>query len=191
MAKIKQPLKKTLKHEGGYVNDPDDTGGETIFGIARNKNPKWQGWAIVDRCKRKSQGPVYIEGLFKQGYWTLVENLYKKKYWDKVKLDLVNNQNVANQIFDMSVNHGSRQAGRFLQRTYNEVVGKDTLVVDGLVGKNTLKHINSLNLRGSTALCNKLVKSRLDFYWNLYYKKPVYIKFMNGWCKRALSFIVK
>lgn len=190
MAKIRRPLKNTLKHEGGYVNDPDDTGGETIFGIARNKNSKWQGWGIVDGYKKQGQ-LSNIVSIFKQGYWPLVEELYKKKYWDKCKLDLIGSQNVANQIFDMSVNHGSRQAVRFLQRGYNDVTGKDTLVVDGLIGKNTIRHINSMNMTGSTALCNKLVKTRIDFYWNLYYRKAVYIKYINGWCKRALSFIVK
>ena len=37
-----------FKAEGFYSNDIDDSGGETLYGIARNKNPKWLGWKIVD-----------------------------------------------------------------------------------------------------------------------------------------------
>lgn len=38
-----------IKHEGGYVNDPDDKGGETYKGIARKFNPDWKGWKIIDK----------------------------------------------------------------------------------------------------------------------------------------------
>ena len=32
-------IDKVIEHEGGYVNDPDDPGGETKYGIAKNSNP--------------------------------------------------------------------------------------------------------------------------------------------------------
>lgn len=35
MAKFEHALQLLLQHEGGYVNDPDDQGGETYKGIAR------------------------------------------------------------------------------------------------------------------------------------------------------------
>ena len=44
-------ISNTLETEGYYVNDPSDSGGETYCGIARNSNPKWQGWKIVDKHK--------------------------------------------------------------------------------------------------------------------------------------------
>lgn len=39
-------------HEGGYVNDPDDLGGETIFGITRKNYPNMSMWKDVDRAKK-------------------------------------------------------------------------------------------------------------------------------------------
>ena len=47
MANFNQAFKKVMSAEGGYVNDPDDPGGETYKGVARKMNPRWSGWAIV------------------------------------------------------------------------------------------------------------------------------------------------
>ena len=33
-------ISKTIHNEGGYVNDPDDIGGETNFGISKHSFPK-------------------------------------------------------------------------------------------------------------------------------------------------------
>ena len=51
-----------LEHEGGYVNDPDDPGGETNFGIAKRSHPD-----------------VDIANLTKAG----AKEIYKAEYWDK------------------------------------------------------------------------------------------------------------
>ena len=32
-------IEVVLKHEGGYVNDPDDPGGETKYGISKKAYP--------------------------------------------------------------------------------------------------------------------------------------------------------
>ncbi len=53
MADFKTAIEATLKAEGGYVNDPDDPGGETYKGIARNRNSKWSGWTHIDLLKNK------------------------------------------------------------------------------------------------------------------------------------------
>ena len=47
-------------NEGGWVNDPNDIGGETYRGISRKFNPKWNGWSVIDEMKKK--------GLIKKNY---------------------------------------------------------------------------------------------------------------------------
>jgi len=42
---------KTGGHEGGYSKNPNDRGGETIFGIARKFWGDWEGWSILDTIK--------------------------------------------------------------------------------------------------------------------------------------------
>ena len=39
MAKFDEEFDKVILAEGGYVNDPDDAGGETYLGISRKNNP--------------------------------------------------------------------------------------------------------------------------------------------------------
>lgn len=51
MANFKEAINKTLKFEGGYVNDPDDSGGETFLGISRVNNKSWKGWKLLINVK--------------------------------------------------------------------------------------------------------------------------------------------
>ena len=61
MADFDKALELTLKAEGGYVDDPDDPGGETYKGISRSRNPKWQGWINVDLLKAKRNFPRNLD----------------------------------------------------------------------------------------------------------------------------------
>ena len=51
MAQFEPAFEQMIRDEGGYVlhEVPGDTGGMTYAGIARNKNPQWNGWALVDK----------------------------------------------------------------------------------------------------------------------------------------------
>lgn len=49
-------ISKVLKHEGGYVNDPDDKNGETYKGISR-KNWKVNGQVDRERAARSLREP--------------------------------------------------------------------------------------------------------------------------------------
>lgn len=139
----------TLGHEGTYSNDPRDGGGETWMGIARNKNPFWPGWTIIDRIKRSvawSRGLVAAlnedDELF-----DLVKALYRKNYWDSLKLDDVLFQDIANEMFDTGVNQGTGTAGKYLQMGLNLLNCNQkyykNISEDGQVGKNTLTALKS------------------------------------------------
>ena len=71
MANYHIALQEVLKNEGGYVNDPDDSGGETYKGIARRFHPDWIGWAYVDN--RDFKNPNLDK---------LVSDFYYIKFWD-------------------------------------------------------------------------------------------------------------
>lgn len=143
MADFKSAYAITMAHEGGYANNPNDTGGETWKGIARKKHPDWPGWEIVDQYKHDI--PMNLNSA--PGLQPLVESFYKAKFWDFLKLDQINNQKIANELFDTAVNMGQGVAALFLQRSLNvsNRNGKDypDLQIDGNIGPVTINAVNN------------------------------------------------
>lgn len=86
---------RLISHEGGYVNDPRDPGGETKFGISKRAYPTLDIRAL-----------------------TLADakSIYKRDYWDRAQCDSLP-PSVAYLVFDCAVNSGIGQAVRFLQRS--------------------------------------------------------------------------
>ncbi len=48
---LKAIVDQTIDEEGRYVNDPDDSGGETYSGVSRVHNADWSGWVLIDGYK--------------------------------------------------------------------------------------------------------------------------------------------
>ena len=60
--------------------------------------------------------------------------IYKKEYWDVLYLDEVNNQKIANEIFDDAVNRGVKSAVKIIQKLLNiPINGKiDSVLINKL-----------------------------------------------------------
>lgn len=103
--------------EGGYVNDPRDPGGETIYGITRRDHPiAWE------------QGPPSIEQ---------AKAIYQSHYWLPVKADELP-WPLAMFVFDAAVNQGPGTAIKLLQKALGTVQ-------DGILGPNTMRAIRGAN----------------------------------------------
>lgn len=111
MANFKESFDKIILVEGGYVNDPDDAGGETYLGISRKNHPYSSIWEIIDRVK-KENGTKNINSILKKNTKLIAEaeKIYKSKYWDVLYLDEVPSQKIAHQLFDDAVNRGVKSA---------------------------------------------------------------------------------
>lgn len=102
MAKFNIAFQKMLSYEGGYVNDPDDRGGETYKGIARASHGNWPGWRIIDKYKANPDFPsllakdIDLQQDVDQFYWT--------NFWVPLNADRIQNQSMAEAIFDFGVN---------------------------------------------------------------------------------------
>jgi lysozyme family protein len=183
MANFEEALKITLFNEGGstnknYTNRSDD--GETYCGICRKYHPDWKGWKIIDSKKDDEGFPKCLDSIAELK--TLVILFYRSEFWDKLKCGDIRKQNVANKLFDISVNIGLI-AANFMQRAVNVLrgsMGKNfmTLIdVDGVLGNESIKAINMCN---SEMLLDEFKKLVIK-----YYMKKSNPKYINGWIKRV------
>jgi lysozyme family protein len=122
--------KLTVKEEGLYSDDAADSGGETVLGLTRVHDEDWDGWEIVDLQKRKPNFPNNLRAFY--GELDLrAQRYYRKRYWEPVKGDLINNQDIANRVYDTAVNTGIRQGIILAQRALGieetGVMDNDTL----------------------------------------------------------------
>ncbi|CCH01235.1 hypothetical protein FAES_3226 [Fibrella aestuarina BUZ 2] len=148
MADFLTAYRKTMGHEGGYANHPDDEGGETFAGIARNSNPGWSGWKLIDQLKKTYPRARWDEVMLGNAdLMAWVRALYKANYWDVNRLDQVKSQAIANELFDTGVNMGVEIAAEFLQRALNMTNENAKLyrdiAVDRQVGPMTLGLLNT------------------------------------------------
>jgi len=175
MADIKKALEATLKHEGGYVFDKDDPGGETYRGVARNSNPNWVGWRYLDEMKNNANFPECLND--NRELQIAIVDLYKSNYWSRIKGDQIEKQAIANKIFDIAVNMGPGTAAKLLQAALN-------VSIDGRIGNNTLSALNGVNFELFMCEFRLIIIARYMAICKNRYKSR---KFLYGWIKRALS----
>jgi len=174
---------ETLKHEGGFVNDPVDPGGATNWGMSirylkQRGDADGDGWLDGDIDK---DGDIDVDDVRNMTVEQAI-GLYRSGFWDKYDYDKIDDYAIAARVFDMTVNMGSRQAGKIVQRALNNV-GYD-LAVDGIIGPNTFGAINSAN---ADLLMAEIRLEHAHFYLNLIEKRPELAKYKKGWLRRAAA----
>jgi lysozyme family protein len=103
-----------IGHEGGYVNDSADPGGETKFGISRRAYPGENiAGMTLDRARE----------------------IYRRDYWGPAGCDAVPDV-LKFDLFDMAVNQGVKPAIRALQHACGEYE-------DGILGALTIQAAQS------------------------------------------------
>lgn len=175
----------TLKHEGGYVNDPDDNGGETYRGIARKFFPNWIGWITIDTLKK--QGKAINSTEVRDALEYHVQNFYKQNFWDTMSGDAQSSQSIAEELFDTAVNQGLGTAIKYLQEALNLLNRNETnykdIVVDGKFGPATLGALN--NFKEPKILFNLLNILQAEKYVNICRRNDTQEKFLRGWLGRV------
>ena len=151
-------LKKMLKNEGCYSDNPSDSGGKTKYGISKKSYPNLNIKKLTESQAKK---------------------IYKKDYWDRLKLDNINNLNIASSIFDFAVNVGNNRATKIVQKIVKTKV-------DGIIGKKTIRAINSYD---SLLLDLYFTLEKIRFYIELVEKNRKNYTFILGWLKRCFNFV--
>ena len=172
----------TLKYlhgvEGRYVNHPADRGGETYRGVARNANPDWPGWALIDAMRSLPDFPACLETNLKLEL--LVQSLYRERYWDVCRCDDLP-ADIAAMLFDSAVHHGPRRAAMLLQQTLH-------IKLDGIIGDMSVAAVNQFIQRhGTDALIVEFLGYRLDFLHSIVVGDSSQATFLRGWFNRILK----
>jgi len=189
MAEFDDAYAITSAHEGGYVNDPLDRGGETYRGIARVHHPDWRGWKRIDAQRRKDDFPKSLKA--NRTLQANVKSFYKQAYWDRFQGDEIADQAIANELYDTAVNMGVRRAVRFLQSSLNLLNRNqrdyEDLVIDGWFGEKSLSTLGVLlkKDRGSDALVKMMNIQQGARYVEIMARDSSQERFARGWIKRA------
>jgi len=168
MADFNPAFDKMIVDEGGYVlhTVAGDTGGMTYAGIARNSNPHWPGWNLIDNGA--IDNPLLT---------SMVRNFYKVEFWDRVRGDEITQQVVAENLFNFGVNTGIKVAVKLAQL----IVGATP---DGAVGNVTLQKFNNVE---PEAFKKAYALAKITRYADICNKNRTQSKFLLGWINRTLS----
>jgi len=194
MGNFKEAERVTGRFEGGWANNPNDRGKETYGGIARKFWPNWKGWPYIDKfkadyakAKTKLSLAQWVNASAKANpaVGELVSQFYKSNFWDVNKLDAITDQQLANVVYDFSVNSGTNRGAKFLQDAYNNVNGMWVdLVSDGEIGQKTINAVNAFNA--------KLLFQEYQRLRELFYRKlatdPSQKQFLNSWLSRLTKY---
>lgn len=164
----------TLRHEGGYANDPADRGGETYRGISRRANPDWKGWDLLQKHLPLRRGDVVND----RALYSAVTEVYWQKYFEANSFNRVKSRLVALQLFDFAV-HGGYSKTK-LQTLLNQKF-EGVLKVDGIVGTKTIAAINACE---PNALSKAILDWRREHLQGIIERDPAQARFERGWNNR-------
>lgn len=154
-------LAPILKWEGGYSNDPGDSGGPTNLGITQKDLSDWLGrQASIQDVKDMSLDTATA--------------IYRKRYWDPLLCDQLQVA-IALMTFNCGVNSGVSRGAKFLQQTLNrQNAGIDE---DGEVGPLTIAAAAKVNVK-------QAVIDYASIYESFYRGLGNFGTFGRGWLNR-------
>jgi lysozyme family protein len=120
-----------LPEEGGYVNNPADSGGETMYGITKSCALRW-GYYGDMAALSKDEATI----------------IYRREYWQQPGFDRLAlvNLSVAIELLDLGINMGDGTATQFFQQML-KALGYYPAAVDGSIGKISCAGLASLLAR--------------------------------------------
>lgn len=171
MAEFVPALQLVLYHEGGFVDNSSDIGGATNLGVSlRFYKKKINPNATLDDIKNLTVNDAAA--------------LYKTYFWDRQPFGEIQNQKLADRVFDLVVNTGQAEGVTLLQRAVNDVDLNAHLVLDGSLGAKTLAAINK---QDQDNLYAALLIEATHYYKMIAMHGNDHI-FLQGWLNRLNSF---
>ncbi|PWJ19133.1 holin-associated N-acetylmuramidase [Jannaschia seohaensis] len=184
MQTVRSIAEEIVAREGGFVDDPDDPGGATKFGVTIHTMRRLGldldsdgdvDSADVRRLTRAQATDIFVE-----------------HYFDRPRLGLLPEVLQAS-VFDMYVNAGAH-AVRILQRLLNQM--GQTVAVDGVLGPRTAAAAAVAADLAPDHIADAYGIARRNYYYALADRRPASRKYARrrdggkgGWITRAEVFI--
>lgn len=185
MANVDKLLPYILKWEGGFANDPADTGGATNKGVTI---------ATWKQCgyDKDGDGDIDVADLKLITNEDVRNRILKPAFWDRWKADNIQSQKIANILVDWvwgSGKHGIVIPQRLLGVTADGIVGNKTLSAvnfadpDQLfdaIYKARIKFLNDITATSVASYEKKIGRKATEKELMKYTKK----RFLKGWLRR-------
>ena len=165
--KFNSIIGKNLEHEGEYVNNKNDRGGETKYGITKPFMEEYK--YALPGGKAKPIKDLTVEDA----------KLLYKAMWDRYNLGYIRDKNLAYVIYDYMINSYAGTAAKRVQEILN--TRGAALKVDGQIGEKSLNAIHNSDYKW---LIDEILKNRQYYHWIDVYKHPDQIVNYAGWMNR-------
>ena len=193
IARTQKELAAIAVMEGGLHTDPNDPGGQTCMGIARQRHPKWEGWEMVDKWQRKRASPEELKG-YSALYEAIAE--FYRIYLIQLSYYTISDFRTAHSYAHAGINCGDRRATRMLQSALNQLyvsVGFNTRIsVDGIYGVETEEALNDIDHNN----WGHFLLPLFALEWIAYYKRLCDTsvnsrRYFRGWINRVVETTTK
>lgn len=184
MLSVRQIASEIVAREGGFVNDPNDPGGATNFGVTI-RTMRRLGLDL------DSDGDVDVDDVRRMTADRATE-IFIDHYYRAPGIDQLPEPLQAS-VFDMQVNSGSN-AVKILQRLLRDMgLG---VAVDGTIGPQTVAAAQAALEQARDHLVDAYGIARRNFYYSLADRRPASRRYATrrdggkgGWILRAEEFI--
>lgn len=181
MANFDEAIQVVLKHEGGLVDDKDDVGGITNYGISLSYLEKERlSGKMMDEIDFNRNDYIDSEDI-RHLPLEAAKSVYKTFWWNRYGYSLIEDQELATCIFDIAINIGPRRCHVIFQEAINHFLTGMKIKEDGLLGKITLSKANGMS---SSALLSVFKTMVGDFYKEKCRENPNRAKYLRGWLNR-------
>lgn len=166
-----------IEVEAGYVNNPNDSGGATNFGITERVA---RAWGYEGDMRDLPHGTAF--------------DIYAHEYWDSVRGDKLCDlsEAIAHEVVDTGINCGVMRASEFLQRVLNVMDKRGKLYqglkVDGHIGPATISALASyLSVRSELIMLKALNCLQGARYIELTERNDKNEDFIYGWFNKRVE----
>lgn len=184
--------KIVYEHEGGFVNSKNDHGGPTKGGISLT-------FLIAENIDINGDGKIDEQDIEDLTQEKIIE-LYYRCFWQRYRYGHIKSLVISAKVLDLALPLGPHEAHLIVQRAMNLVIERHRavmenlnytkesyhvplLVVDGILGDQSIKTINDLGMYGDQIIDMINYEATKVFYL-IVKAHPTDEEYIQGWLKR-------